>query len=166
MANEIGRITTGGVVTEYPIPDCQQPTRIGITAGPDGALWFTEIPSGNKIGRITTAGLITEYPVPTANSYPCGITAGPDGALWFTESAGNNIGRAPACGLGLGASFANGTVTLNFSLGAPPRPQPGSAICSSARAARGNCGLSLLQRLSRRTLSLLRWDRAFPMWAR
>ena len=39
--NKIGRITTGGVFTEFAIPDGQRrPT--GITAGPDGALWFTE----------------------------------------------------------------------------------------------------------------------------
>ena len=57
----------------------------GIAAGPDGALWFTEL-VGNKIGRITTAGVvITEYTVPTAGSSSVDITAGPDGALWFTE---------------------------------------------------------------------------------
>jgi len=69
------------------------------------------------IGRITTSGVITEYTVLTAVSYPIGITAGPDGALWFTEYYGNNIGRAPACGLGFSASFTNGTLTMNFDLG-------------------------------------------------
>ena len=64
----------------------------GITAGPDGALWFTEL-DGNKIGRITTAGTITEFTIPTGGSNPIGITAGPDGALWFTEGNGNKIGR-------------------------------------------------------------------------
>jgi len=67
----------------------------GLTAGPDGALWFTTGPDGalwftegntNKIGRITTAGAVTaEYPIPTTTSYPWEIVAGPDGALWFTE---------------------------------------------------------------------------------
>jgi streptogramin lyase len=65
---------------------------VGITAGPDGNLWFTEY-GGNKIGRITTAGSITEFAIPTANSGPTGITAGHDGNLWFTESNGNKIGR-------------------------------------------------------------------------
>lgn len=55
------------------------------------------------------------YPVPTVDSAPIRITAGPDGALRFTE--GRRIGRAPACGLGLSASFANGTLTLNFNMG-------------------------------------------------
>src|SRR6266567_437546 len=65
---------------------------LGITAGPDGNLWFTE-GKGNKIGRISPSGTITEFPVPTAGSYPIGITAGPGGNLWFTERDGNKIGR-------------------------------------------------------------------------
>jgi streptogramin lyase len=50
---------------------------LGIAAGPDGALWFTE-QSGNRIGRITTGGVFTEFP--TSSSSPLGIAAGPDGA--------------------------------------------------------------------------------------
>jgi hypothetical protein len=67
-------------------------TQDAITAGPDGALWFTE-QNANRIGRITTSGTITSFPVPTPESEPEGIVAGPDGALWFTESRANNIGR-------------------------------------------------------------------------
>ena len=60
---KIGRITTAGVITEFPVPTAaSQP--IGIAAGSDDALWFTE-ETGNKIGRITTAGVITEFQVPT-----------------------------------------------------------------------------------------------------
>jgi len=33
----------------------------GITAGPDGALWFTEL-VGNRIGRITTGEAVSEFP--------------------------------------------------------------------------------------------------------
>jgi hypothetical protein len=59
-------------ITEYAIPTGgSQP--IGITAGPDGNLWFTEL-SGNKIGKITTSGTITEFPA--GGSQPYGITAG------------------------------------------------------------------------------------------
>lgn len=62
----IGRITTAGVVTAYPIPTPNVDS-ISITAGPDGAVWFTETylyAGGNfaKIGQITTGGVITEYP--------------------------------------------------------------------------------------------------------
>jgi virginiamycin B lyase len=70
---------------------------VGITAGPDGALWFTE-QNANKIGRITTAGTITEFAIPTADSFPEFITTGPDGALWFTELNGNKIGRITTAG--------------------------------------------------------------------
>ena len=112
--NQIGRITTAGAITEYPVPTANSAPE-GITAGPDGALWFIEFTG--KIGRITTAGVIVEYPAPTTFSFPQWITAGPDGALWFTESDGNKIARAPACGLGFSASFANSTLTMNFVLG-------------------------------------------------
>jgi virginiamycin B lyase len=87
----IGRITTGGVVTEFTTPTGSSGP-FGITAGPDGALWFTEYPA-NQIGRITTDGVITEFTVPTAGSGPSAITTGPDGALWFNESGGNKVGR-------------------------------------------------------------------------
>jgi streptogramin lyase len=90
FGNNIGRITTTGVVTaEYPVSSGGP---YGITTGPDKALWFTE-PDANNIGRITTAGVVTEYPVLTAGGRPYGITTGPDGALWFTEFNGNKIGR-------------------------------------------------------------------------
>ncbi len=74
---------------------------LGIAAGPEGNLWFTEV-YGNKIGRITTAGVITEFAIPTANSSPRGIAAGPDGDLWFAENYSNlgvGIGRITAAGV-------------------------------------------------------------------
>jgi len=83
-ANNIGRITTAGSVTEYP---AKATPNYSITAGPDGALWFTER-GPNYFGRITTAGSVTQYPT---DSSPSGITAGPDGALWFV--AGSQAGR-------------------------------------------------------------------------
>src|ERR1017187_4158007 len=95
IANKIGRITTTGAFTEYPVPTPFSGLD-PITAGPDGALWFTEGFAG-KIGKITTGGVITEYPVPSSAN-PYGITAGPDGALWFTENTANNIGRITTAG--------------------------------------------------------------------
>ena len=64
----------------------------GITAGPDGNLWFTEY-STSKIGKITTNGAITEFAAP-ASTYS--ITAGPDGNLWFTET--NTYNTTPKIG--------------------------------------------------------------------
>lgn len=79
-------------VTEFHIPTGGSNPQ-GITAGPDGALWFTE-KTGNKIGRITTAGTFTnEFVIPTVASEPAGITTGPDGNLWFAESQASRIGR-------------------------------------------------------------------------
>jgi virginiamycin B lyase len=89
----IGRITTAGAITNFPIPANSTATRI--TAGADGALWYA---GGNKIGRITTDGVVTEYPIPTPNSGASHITAGPDGALWFTETNANKIGRITTSG--------------------------------------------------------------------
>src|SRR5262245_56744452 len=70
------------VVSEFPLGTAP-PAPQGITAGPDGALWYTD-PGSNKIGRISIAGAVTEYTLPAAGSDPRGIAAGPDGALWFT----------------------------------------------------------------------------------
>jgi virginiamycin B lyase len=94
---KIGRITTAGYITEYPVLTSRgEPA--GIALGPDGALWFTE-DYGNNIGRIAPAsGTFTEYPIPTAGSNPLGITVGPDGKLWFTENATNKIGNVTTCG--------------------------------------------------------------------
>jgi virginiamycin B lyase len=75
-----------GTVTEFPVKS----SPLGITAGPDGALWFTE--SAAAIGRITTSGVIKEFHINTTNSEPTAITTGPDGNLWFTEGGTNKIG--------------------------------------------------------------------------
>jgi len=86
---------------EFAIPTAQSDP-IGITVGPDGALWFTEY-SSRKIGRITPSGAFTEYKVLDTGGISLGdITAGPD-ALWFTESdsnsATNKIGRITTAGV-------------------------------------------------------------------
>ena len=94
LVPSLGSAQTVGV-TAYPVPT-PNGGPAGITAGPDGALWFTER-AGNRIGRITTPGAITEYPIPTAGARPFGITVGPDGALWFTESG--QIGRITTAGV-------------------------------------------------------------------
>ena len=64
----IGRITTAGVVTEYPLPSAFS-VPSGIAAGPDGALWFTEIRQ-TKSGASHVAGSISEYAIPTASADP------------------------------------------------------------------------------------------------
>lgn len=91
-ANQIGRMTPGGVITRFDIPTPNS-SPIDITTGPDGNLWFTEFTG--RIGRITPSGQITEFPVfkqkpgvlpPTQKIFLFGITNGPDGALWFVAN--------------------------------------------------------------------------------
>jgi uncharacterized repeat protein (TIGR01451 family) len=93
----LAAVASGQTFTEFPVLT-RGGLPVGITSGPDGALWFTE-QGGNKIGRITTAGLITEFTVPTANSNPVGIATGSDGNLWFTELTGDQIGRITTAGV-------------------------------------------------------------------
>jgi virginiamycin B lyase len=101
-ANEIGRITTAGQISEYALPTPNAAPQ-SIALGPDGNLWFTEL-AGNKIGRIGVNGTITEFELPRRGEVQCGfvcpygIARGLDGALWFTESqlsagGGNRVGR-------------------------------------------------------------------------
>ncbi len=92
--NSIGRITMAGDLSVYTSLDIAEPS--GITAGPDGALWFTNTGNGS-IGRITTTGVVTSYNDPTIWS-PMGITAGRDGALWFANFGDNSIGRITTAG--------------------------------------------------------------------
>ena len=95
-SDSIGRITTSGVIVEFPLPTPGAgPDQIA--AGSDGDLWFSE-GLVDKIGRIDPKGAVTEYPLPRAGSTPAGITLGPDGALWFTESTGDRIGRITTAG--------------------------------------------------------------------
>ena len=67
-------------VTTFPVPFV-----IGLTNGPDGALWFADISNQPHIGRITTAGAVTDFPLPANSTSGVAIVSGPDGALWFTE---------------------------------------------------------------------------------
>jgi streptogramin lyase len=118
VPGKIGRITTAGVVTEFPVPEvpprpgsppgtpATPATLTSITVGPDGALWFTGVPG--EVGRITTSGVVTEFPVPVLAAPPPdsiglvstvnGIVAGPDGALWFAGVPGE-IGRLTTSGV-------------------------------------------------------------------
>lgn len=88
----MGRITTGGVVSEYPLPSNGYPWRL--VTGPDAAIWFTyrNIP---KIGRITPSGVVDEFPT---SGTPYGIVTGTDGALWFAEE-NDTLGRLTTAGV-------------------------------------------------------------------
>jgi streptogramin lyase len=106
-----------GAVKEYAL---RAGNPIGITAGPDGNIWFTT--SDAKLGRITRSGHIREFAIPQPPSCttncpsspppcttncsptpPCDaaclahgqeITTGPDGNLWFTQPFSDFVGKA------------------------------------------------------------------------
>jgi streptogramin lyase len=70
----------------------------GVTAGPDGNLWFTDY-EADVIGRITPAGVITTFKNPAQDLQGAlGITAGPDGNVWFTDEEADLIGRITPVG--------------------------------------------------------------------
>jgi streptogramin lyase len=79
---KIGRITTGGVITEFKISGAQ--SLVGIASGPDGNIWFTDQFTG-KVGHINTAGGQLKWYSLKSGSYPQGLTVGPDGNLWFVD---------------------------------------------------------------------------------
>ncbi|MGY2897014.1 virginiamycin B lyase family protein [Deinococcus sp. UYEF24] len=87
------------VFSDYSVPT-DNSALAGITAGPDGNLWFVENGS-DQIGRITTTGVVkNEYSVPITGSSSglLNIVTGPDNALWFTENNANRIGRITVAG--------------------------------------------------------------------
>ena len=79
----IGRITTGGVVTQFHLPSSSHEPR-GIATGPDGAVWFTETGTG-AIGRIDPSGSIAEFPCqgrPDRTASPRGRTGTSGSRTW------------------------------------------------------------------------------------
>jgi virginiamycin B lyase len=84
----------GTIITNYTDPSIGRPS--GITAGPDGALWFTNY-TNNTIGRISTDGVVT-YTSRAGMNGPYAITLGPDGALWFTNI--DSVGQLTTDGIG------------------------------------------------------------------
>ena len=84
---QVGKMTTAGAVTQYPLPALLfNATIAGMAVGPDGAIWFSEYGT-NAVGRITTAGVMTQHATGGSgtNYYPYGIAAGPNSSLWFTD---------------------------------------------------------------------------------
>lgn len=108
---QIGRISTEGIVTEFPLEEGGIAEAQGfIAVGPDGALWFN-LDDSNQLGRITSTGEITQIDLPEGLSPIRELVTAPDGALWVTSR-------------GLGAIVklnADGTVAAQY-----PLPKDGS----------------------------------------
>lgn len=98
LVNALFTFAQSPVITEYPIPT---PTSvpIGVAAGPDGNVWFTESNRYvEQVGRITPAGLVTEFHM-NSNVMPQLITSGADGNLWFTVVLGPFVGKISPTGV-------------------------------------------------------------------
>jgi virginiamycin B lyase len=110
-SNEIGRITTAGSITEYPLPNGIRPG--DITTGPDGRLWFTES-EGQKVGAINPAtGSIQEYDRPGTD--PSGIAAS-GASLWFTKHSAHKIENISTAGTAIN-EFPTGTGPSGIAFG-------------------------------------------------
>jgi streptogramin lyase len=90
-ATAIGPVSPVPVVSEFSASPNGDP--LGITAGPDGNLWYIE--QDWKVGRITPTGAITDFSSGIdheGSAAPFGdlqqIAAGPDGNLWATQFNG------------------------------------------------------------------------------
>lgn len=86
FGNRIGRITTGGQISEFSGPT--RPT--GITSGPDGNLWFI---NEGGYARITPSGEVTHYEIDFKSrlfgtQLGTSISTGSDGRLWFPNGPG------------------------------------------------------------------------------
>lgn len=109
--NYLARVSAGGkLIATYPTGG----TPDSITAGPDGAMWFTEA-DGNAVGRITRGGVINTFPVPIPGAGPRGIALGADGALWVTLFRANQVARLTTGGTW--TLFSNGLTPGGQQLG-------------------------------------------------
>ncbi len=143
--NGIGRITPQGIIATLRVRPPARSVRTllgleGITAGPDGNVWFTES-AANRIGRITPAGVVTEFSEGLGSAAPSQITAAADGNLWFSGwfLEGGRIGRitpagevrkfpATAGSMGGIAVGPDGNVWFTAGRGRVGRITPGGAV--------------------------------------
>jgi virginiamycin B lyase len=82
----IGRITTTGAVTLFPLP-ATAGRASSLISDPDGNLWLAEAPPNKglapHLARFTLAGVYTQYPLKGDDRQgSVAIAAGPDGAIW------------------------------------------------------------------------------------
>jgi len=107
-ADKVGKITTAGVITEYPVKGANL---LGsITSGPDGNLWFEFLvikgtTLSGSLAKITTSGVLTivkqGYPVGTGfgGKHGNGFVAGSDGAFWLDQGYPNSLARVTTSGV-------------------------------------------------------------------
>jgi streptogramin lyase len=99
----IFRVTTNGFISSF-TSGIGETGQFGMTAGPDGNLWYTAFFEGDgAIARVSPTGTFGLFSVPVATTSTTialarGITTGNDGNIWFTDVDQNEIGRSTVNG--------------------------------------------------------------------
>ena len=96
----LGKMTTSGTFTAYPLTDEGLLTKIA--PGPDGNVWYLRTrgflgTNPDKIGKVTPSGVATEFPNTTGSTFDS-LAAGPDGAMWVTEDDINVVAQMTTAG--------------------------------------------------------------------
>jgi virginiamycin B lyase len=108
----VSRLTAGGEITSFPMPEEQVGQNFTQAAGPivtgsDGNLWLSgyravsasgEARSVATIDRMTPAGEVTQFELPGPGSFPTRLAVGPEGNVWFTEMQEDRVGRITPAG--------------------------------------------------------------------
>lgn len=92
----IGRLTTDGELTKFPLDDPDTDT-LSITRGPEDNLWLTR--ADGRITRLTVDGRVDDVVI-QENGLPTDITVGADGALWYTLPSQYRIARVSSLSYG------------------------------------------------------------------
>ncbi len=92
----IAKIAPDGTMTEYSAGFDPNAFGVGVTAGPDGNVWFAEVGTRfPSIGKISPEGNVTLFSAPADTE--AGLVAGGNGNLWFLD--GPAIGEITPTGL-------------------------------------------------------------------
>lgn len=118
----ITRLSPTGQLSDTIVPSGEGGLKMpGITAGPDRAVWFTEVPfessAREAIGRVGFDGSYRHWTLPERSSGAGQITLGPDHALWFTEESGYRIGRITTQGRFTEFKLPPGTTPFDITVG-------------------------------------------------
>jgi virginiamycin B lyase len=83
--NQIGRISTAGTITEFPIPNTT--ALFGLTNGGDGNLWIADF---FTIIKMSAGGNFQQFAVSNANEI-FGVAFGSDKNVWLTNLIANTV---------------------------------------------------------------------------
>ena len=126
QANQIGKITLAGTITEYPAPANSGPNYI---ASSNGYLWFTEYnPTSGAIAQMNTAGQVVNQ-FSGSSGHASGVTATGYGAVAFAGlSSITMISDGSEEITGFGAGFASKSPTTGPGFDSSVAALPGQIL--------------------------------------